>query len=135
VIYWEFDSEGRATLLPSADIPSLRLTNGKDEHPKPIKQYDCSEAHKYLGLWNPPSLSMKPNLAALLTTTQSYAKRLFKSGLNAHEVWLAYFAFCRIPTARFTSPQTLFYIGNHSESMTLPSWNASRLWTGSLAPI
>jgi hypothetical protein len=101
VMYWEFDSEGRATLLPSADIPSLQLTNGKYELPKPIKQYGCSEAHKYLGLWNPPSLSTKPNLAALLTTAQSYAKRLFKSGLNAHEVWLAYFA-CHVPVMVFT---------------------------------
>jgi hypothetical protein len=84
VMYWAFDSESRATLLPSSDIPSLLLTNGRSEELKPIRQHDCSEVHKYLGLWNSPFLSMKPNLEALHKKGKSFAQRLFKSGLYKH---------------------------------------------------
>jgi hypothetical protein len=100
-MYWAFDSEGRAILLPSSDIPSLLLTNGPSEELKPIRQHDCSEAHKYLGLWNSPSLSMKPNLEALHKKGKSFAQRLFKSGLNTYEVWLAYFT-SFVPAMVFT---------------------------------
>jgi hypothetical protein len=65
VMYWAFDSEGRATLTPSNEIPSLALTNGRSTETKPIRQFDCTTAHQYLGLWNSPSLSMKPNLEGL----------------------------------------------------------------------
>jgi hypothetical protein len=57
IMYWAFDSEGRATLTPSTDIPSLLLTNGHSEDVNPIQQFDCTMAHQYLGLWNSPSLS------------------------------------------------------------------------------
>jgi hypothetical protein len=62
VMYWEFDSEGRPSLRPSSELPPLLLTNGKDLLAKPINQYDCAKAHKYLGLWNSPTLSMAANL-------------------------------------------------------------------------
>jgi hypothetical protein len=70
---WDFDSEGRASLRPSTDIPSLMLTNGKNLNPKPINQHDCSQAHQYLGLWNSPSLSMKANLTALASKAKNYS--------------------------------------------------------------
>jgi hypothetical protein len=83
-MYWAFDSKGRATLTPSTDIPSLLLTNGRSEDVNPIQQFDCTMAHQYLGLWNSPSLSMKPNFVALHKKAKSYAHRLFKSGLNTY---------------------------------------------------
>jgi hypothetical protein len=38
VMSWAFDSEGRATLIPSIEIPALQLTNGRNKHPSPIQQ-------------------------------------------------------------------------------------------------
>jgi hypothetical protein len=44
---------------------------------------------------------MAANLKALSTKVKTYSKRLFKSGLGKHEVWLAYFA-CFVPAMTFT---------------------------------
>jgi hypothetical protein len=98
---WDFDTEGRASLRPKADIPPLKLTNGHDLNPKAIIQHDCTEAHRYLGLWNSPSLSMKAQLTALSGKATTYTQRLYKSGLDPSEVWLAYFA-CFLPAMTFT---------------------------------
>jgi hypothetical protein len=98
VMMWEFDAEGRASLSSKDNIPSLRLTNGNDVIPKPITQYDCTESHRYLGVWNSPSLSMKTQLADLTTKSAAYSRRIFKSGLSKFEVWLAYFAFVFPPS-------------------------------------
>jgi hypothetical protein len=107
VMQWDFDSEGRASLRPSSNIPALKLTNGHDVNPQPVNQYDCSQAHRYLGLWNSPSLSMTANKKALAETAKNYSHRLFKSGLSTHEVWLAYFA-CFVPAMVFTFPVCSF---------------------------
>jgi hypothetical protein len=107
ILFWDFDAEGRSSLLPADNLPALLLTNGKDAAANPINQYDCSRAHKYLGLWNSPSLSMSSNLAALCKKSQDYAKRLFKSGLYKSEVWLAYHA-CYVPSMTFTFPVSSF---------------------------
>jgi hypothetical protein len=104
---WQFDDEGRATLLPKSDIPPLQLSNGHDLSPKAIIQHDCQQAHRYLGLWNSPSLSMKAQLQALASKAQTYSKRLYTSGLDKSEVWLAHFA-CFIPAMAFTFAVTSF---------------------------
>ena len=101
VMSWQFDEEGRATLLLKSDIPPLKLTNGHDLTPKAIIQHDCQQAHRYLGLWNSPSLSMKEQLTALSAKAKIYSKRLYQSGLDKSNVWLAYFA-CFIPAMTFT---------------------------------
>jgi hypothetical protein len=101
IMQWDFDAEGRASLRSSTSIPSLQLTNGKNPDTTPVNQFDCSQAHQYLGLWNSPSLSMKANLAALSDNARQYSHRLFKSGLSTFEVWLAYFA-CFLPAMSFT---------------------------------
>jgi hypothetical protein len=44
---------------------------------------------------------MKDQLNALSATYKTYSKRLYKSGLDKSEVWLAYFA-CFIPAMTFT---------------------------------
>jgi hypothetical protein len=88
---WDFDSEGRASLRPVTDIPSLLPTNGTNLTPKPVIQHDCSKAHKYLCLWNSPTMSMKANLKGLAINAKNYSHRLFKSGLSMYEVSLAYF--------------------------------------------
>jgi hypothetical protein len=98
---WQCDAEGRATLLPKSAIPPLNLTNGQDLTPKAIIQHGCQQAHIYLGLWNSPSLSMMDQLKVLSGKAQTYSKRLYKSGLDKSEVWLAYFA-CYIPAMTFT---------------------------------
>jgi hypothetical protein len=105
---WDFDTEGRASLCPKDNTPSLRLTNDIDPEPKAINQHDCSDAHRYLGLWNSPSLSMKANLAALAETSKDYSRRLFKSGLDKYEVWLAYFSCFVVPAMVFTMTVTSF---------------------------
>jgi hypothetical protein len=119
IMHWDFDPEGRASLRQSTDIPELLLTNGKAETPKPIIQHDCSQAHKYLGLWNSPSLSMKANLLALVTTAKHYSHRLFKSGLSKHEVWLAYFA-CFVPAMVFTFAVCSFMRADMAKLQTVP---------------
>jgi hypothetical protein len=101
VMAWKFDDEGRASLRPKADIPSLKLTNGHDLDPKAINQHDCDAAHRYLGLWNSPSLSMKAHLQALSSKARTYSHRLYKSGLDKSDVWLAYFA-CFLLAMTFT---------------------------------
>jgi hypothetical protein len=107
IMHWDFDLEGRASLCHLTAIPELLLTNGKDTTPKPVIQHDCSQAHKYLGLWNLPSMSMKAHLLKLTTKAKHYSHRLFKSGLPNHEVWLAYFA-CFVPAMVFTFAVCLF---------------------------
>jgi hypothetical protein len=107
VMLWDFDSEGRASLRSSRNIPTLVLTNGQNSNPQPVNQHDCSQAHQYLGLWNSPSLSMKANRAALAEKAMNYSHRLFKSGLLTHEVWLAYFA-CFVPSMVFPFPVCSF---------------------------
>ena len=69
--------------------------------PKPVNQYDCSESHQYLGVWNSPNLSMKGNFKALLEKAGKYSTRIAKSGLSKYEVWIAYFA-CFVPAMTFT---------------------------------
>jgi hypothetical protein len=107
IMFWEFDSEGCPSLRSAADIPSLLLTDGQDADAKPITQYDCTCAQKYIGLWNSPSLLLRANLLALQQKSNAYAKRLFKSGLTQSEVWLAYFA-CYVPSMTFTFPVASF---------------------------
>jgi hypothetical protein len=107
VMSWQFDDEDCASLRPKADIPPLRLTNGHALDPKAINQHDCTAAHRYLGLWNSPSLSMKAHLHALSATAQTYSQRLYKSGLDKSDVWLAYFA-CFLPAMTFTLAVTSF---------------------------
>jgi hypothetical protein len=101
VMHGQFDSEGRPSLTPHTDIPSLGLTNDRDTDTKEIQQYNCTKAHQYLGIWNSPSLLMRSNLAALAKTAKSYSSRIFKSGLSKYEVWIAYFA-CFVPAMAFT---------------------------------
>jgi hypothetical protein len=101
IMQWDFDSEGRASLCSSTGIPSLRLTNGTNPDTTPVNQFNCSQAHQYLGLWNSPFLSMQANLDALSEAVRQYSHRLFKSGLSTFEVWLAYFA-CFLPAMVFT---------------------------------
>jgi hypothetical protein len=103
VMSWEFDAEGRASLNTKDSIPSLNLSNGTTPGTKAINQFDCTQPHKYLGLWNSPSLSMTKNLAALTQTAHDYSRRIFKSGLDRYEVCLAYFA-CLVPALTFTRP-------------------------------
>jgi hypothetical protein len=116
IMSWVFDSEGRASLLPKASSPPLHLTNGQDLTPKSINQHDYTKAHQYLGLWNSPSLAMTANLHALSTKAKTYSKRLFKSRLDKHEVWLAYFA-CFVPAMTFTLVVSSFTAPN-----SLHSW-------------
>ena len=104
---WDFDLEGCATLCSKEDIPSLCLTNGTDLSPKDTNQHDCHDAHRYLGLWNSPSLSMTANLAALAAKSKDYSRRLLKSGLDKYEVWLTYFS-CFVPAMIFILTVTSF---------------------------
>jgi hypothetical protein len=50
---------------------------------------------------------MKAQLTALSGKANSYTKRLYKSGLDPSEVWLAYFA-CFLPAMTFTFAVTSF---------------------------
>jgi hypothetical protein len=118
IMFWDFDEEGRASLRSANEIPPLLLTNGRDAAAKPITQYDYTRAHKYLGLRNSPSLSMRDNRAALQQASNNFGKRIFKSGLTKSEVWLAYFT-CYIPSITFTFPVASFTkqdLGNRAVS-------------------
>jgi hypothetical protein len=106
---WEFDDEGRPSLTTKDSIPSLNLSNGTTPGTKAINQFDCHQPHHYLGLWNSPSLSMTKNLEALAKIAQDYSRKIFKSGLDRYEVWLAYFA-CLVPALTFTMAVTSFTI-------------------------
>jgi hypothetical protein len=50
---------------------------------------------------------MQTHLGTLQKQVAAYARRLFKSGLDKYEVWLAYFS-CFLPALTFTFPVTSF---------------------------
>jgi hypothetical protein len=54
IMAWQFDDEGHPTLKSKRDIlSSLQLTSGANPDPQLVKQYDVSQAHRYLGDWLP----------------------------------------------------------------------------------
>jgi hypothetical protein len=135
IMQWDFDSEGRASLHPVTDIPTLLLTNGTNMTPKPVLQHDCSKAHKYLGLWNSPTMSMQANRKGLAVKAKNYSHRLFKSGLSKYEVSLAYFS-CFVPAMVFTFTVCSFTMAELTTLQKAPvratlarlgfNWNISR---------
>jgi hypothetical protein len=95
---------------PSAPRPTLPRSNsltGTIKTQKPSINTIVNAVHRYLGLWNSPALSMKAHLQALSSKARTYSQRLYKSGLDKSDVWLAYFA-CFLPAMTFTLTVTSF---------------------------
>jgi hypothetical protein len=49
ILAWTFDTEGIPNTTPKQNIPSLRLTSGRQPGTLPVKQLNFDESHKYLG--------------------------------------------------------------------------------------
>jgi hypothetical protein len=93
VVAWKFDSEGRATMLPAAEIhPPLKLTSGDDPGLAAIAHFNNDKAHRYLGDWLSTNMQMKTGDSALLETGLNFSRRLSSSSLSKRDAWIAYFA-------------------------------------------
>lgn len=93
VMHWTFDSEGRSSLTSSSNLlPDIQLSSGNTQRHNTISQYDCTEAHRTLGAWLNPSLSMKEALRQLKAIATLFCRRVVTSSLTRWEAWMAYFS-------------------------------------------
>ena len=93
VMYWQFDSEGNATLAPSTELlPPIQLSSGNTGLSNTIAQYDCQIAHRTLGAWLCPSLSMTAAYQRLQAIVSLYSRRIVTGSLTRWEIWMAYFS-------------------------------------------
>ncbi len=90
---WEFDSEGKASLMPSSQLePQISLSSGNTGSHNTITQFNCTTSHRTLGAWINPSLGMQEACTQLQRTINIYSKRLVTSALSRWEAWTAYFS-------------------------------------------
>jgi hypothetical protein len=76
VIHWEFDSEGKASLMPSTNLePHISLSSDNTGSHNTITQLDCTTSHRTLGTWLNPSLGMQEARMQLQNSINVYSKR------------------------------------------------------------
>jgi hypothetical protein len=93
VVSWTFDSEGRASMTPAADIlPPLTLSSGDDPCRSAVKHFNHDEAREYLGDWLSTNMQMKTGAKTLMAKGLTFSRRLVSSSLSKQDTWIAYFA-------------------------------------------
>ena len=65
MMLWRFDEEGKATLQPACELPTMHLASGTDKKQHAMTQLDCSTAHETLGAQTSPDLQTQTALQAL----------------------------------------------------------------------
>jgi hypothetical protein len=105
VAFWRFDTEGRASLTPTSELPPLLLSSGSSPGTLPVIQYNPDQAHRYLGNQMAPTFQMKTAYAELLATSNNFARQLAASPLSRQDTWIAYFA-VYLPAMIYTLPVT-----------------------------
>jgi hypothetical protein len=106
IMSWEFDAEGHASLKKQSTPPHpLQPTCGTAPDLHSVKQYDSSEARRYLGDWISCSLQMTTALSVLQENATRYARRVLTSPLSKRNEWIAYHTVF-IPSITYTFPMT-----------------------------
>ncbi len=87
IIYWNFDSEGRASMATPSQ-PTIQLTSGDSKQMDTIQQYNNSESHRTLGAWLNPHFdearSIQDTIRYILTvfTTSPHQRNISMGSMD-----------------------------------------------------
>ena len=107
IIYWKFDSEGKAFLAPPSQEQILKLHSSDSSTVTRIKQYDPTKEHETLGHFISPSLEASEAVIKLQKTASDFIITLHRSHLSRYELLLAYYTVL-IPRLTYTFSTTMY---------------------------
>ena len=88
---WDFRLDGTPVLRSMGDMDvSVRLTKGKLPEKYTIKQVDCAEGSRGLGVWKAPSANQQAQFEQLKNKSDLLARSVVYSHLSRYNAWTGY---------------------------------------------
>ena len=107
VIYWQFDSEGKSSLVSPTQEQILNFRSSETSTTTRIKQYDPTDDHETLGHMISPSLDPTNATKKLQKITSDFIMTLNCCYLSRYELLLAYYTVL-IPRLTYTFATTMY---------------------------
>jgi hypothetical protein len=102
ILAWKYDAEGRPSLIPKDNLPTIFLSSGDLPGSAPVTQLNFDETHRYLGNLLAADMQMKDSFQALFKTSQTFAASILCS--NLFETGLLDRVFCGVRSLRDVYP-------------------------------
>jgi hypothetical protein len=91
LVHWTYDKRGDPTIAPpDPSIPPIEITNSATGHTVQIKQLDCSEPHKTLGVVISPSKNQAAEHTRLAKKALEFSQQAAAATINPRQARRAY---------------------------------------------
>jgi hypothetical protein len=88
---WKFGADGTPSPLPKEQIPyQLMLNQGNDDEPTVIKQKDCTESHRTLGIMEAPNRSQHGEIQRLTDKCKEHAQAILSKTVTSSDSTVAH---------------------------------------------